>query len=128
MMQSDLDHLLNDLLVKWHRYSAGYSFGKGYPTSDATCRQSRTSKQYDYDNGAMDASVDQSIMEAFDAAIDQVEQPWRTALSLQARNLHTGNAVWVSPRLPVDPMERGVLLMEARNKLLKALAKAGVLS
>lgn len=128
MMQSDLDHLLNDLLAKWHRYCAGYSFGKGYPSSDVTCRQSRTSKQYDYDNGAMDASVDQSIMEAFDAAMDTIEQPWRTALSLQARNLHTGNSVWISPRLPADPIERGVLLMEARNKLLKVLAKDGVLS
>lgn len=128
MMQSDIDHLLNDHLARWHKWCSRYQFGKGYPSSDVTCRQSRTSKQYDYDNGAMDASVDDSIAEAFDAAMDRVEQPYRTALSIQARNLATGAAVWNSPRLPADPMERGALLLEARNKLLKVLAQDGVLS
>lgn len=127
-MQADIDNILNDLLAKWHRYCAGYSYGKGYPSADVSCRQSRTSRQYDYENGAMDASVDNAIMEAFDAAMDRVDQPWRTALSVQARNLHTGSAVWSSPRLPADPMERGVILLEARNKLMKALASCGVLS
>lgn len=127
-MQADIDNILNDLLAKWHRYCAGYSYGKGYPSTDVSCRQSRTSRQYDYENGAMDASVDNAIMEAFDAAMDRVDQPWRTALSVQARNLHTGSAVWSSPRLPADPMERGVILLEARNKLMKALASCGVLS
>lgn len=128
MMQSDLDMLLNDLLVKWHIYCAHYQYGKGYPSSDVTCRQSRTSKQYDYDNGAMDANVDNAIMEAFDAAMDKVEQPWRTALSVQARNLHTGSNVWSSPRLPSSVQERVVLLMEARNKIMKVLARDGILS
>lgn len=127
-MQADIDTILNDLLAKWHRYCAGYSYGKGYPSTDVSCRQSRTSRQYDYENGAMDASVDNAIMEAFDAAMDRVDQPWRTALSVQARNLHTGSAVWSSPRLPADPMERGAILLEARNKLMKALASCGVLS
>jgi len=128
MMQNELDTLLNDQLVKWHTYCARYQYGKGYPSSDVTCRQSRTSKQYDYDNGAMDAHVDNAIMEAFDAAMDKVEQPWRTALSVQARNLHTGSNVWSSPRLPSSAQERVVLLMEARNRLLKVLARDGILS
>lgn len=127
MMQNDIDHLLNDYLARWHKWCSRYRFGKGYPSSDVACRQSRTSKQYDYDNGAMDASVDDSIAEAFDAALDRIEQPHRTALSIQARNLATGSSVWSSPRLPADPMERGVLLMEARNKLLKVLASTGVM-
>lgn len=128
MVQNELDTLLNDLLAKWHRHCAGYSFGRGYPTTDVTCRQARTSKQYDYENGAMDANVDNAIMEAFDAAMDKVDQPWRTALSFQARNLHTGSNVWSSPRLPSSVQERVVLLMEARNKLMLVLARDGILS
>ncbi|KRB33362.1 hypothetical protein ASD94_21910 [Acidovorax sp. Root70] len=127
MMQNDIDHLLNDHLVRWHNWCSRYRFGKGYPSSDVTCRQSRTSKQYDYDNGAIDASVEDSIAEAFDAAMDRVEQPYRTALSIQARNLATGATVWNSPRLPADPMERSKILMDARNILLKVLASTGVM-
>lgn len=127
MMQSDIEHLLNDHLVRWHNWCSRYRFGKGYPSSDVTCRQSRTSKQYDYDNGAMDATVEDSIAEAFDAAMDKVDQPHRTALSIQARNLATGANVWSSPRLPPDPMERSKILMEARNILLKVLASTGVM-
>ncbi|WP_162255821.1 hypothetical protein [Acidovorax sp. Root70] len=126
-MQNDIDHLLNDHLVRWHNWCSRYRFGKGYPSSDVTCRQSRTSKQYDYDNGAIDASVEDSIAEAFDAAMDRVEQPYRTALSIQARNLATGATVWNSPRLPADPMERSKILMDARNILLKVLASTGVM-
>lgn len=127
MMQNDIDHLLNDHLVRWHKWCSRYRFGKGYPSSDVTCRQSRTSKQYDYDNGAIDASVEDSIAEAFDAAMDRVEQPYRAALSIQARNLATGATVWNSPRLPADPMERSKILMDARNILLKVLASTGVM-
>ncbi|WP_343735326.1 hypothetical protein [Acidovorax sp.] len=126
-MQNDIEHLLNDHLVRWHNWCSRYRFGKGYPSSDVTCRQSRTSKQYDYDNGAIDASVEDSIAEAFDAAMDRVDQPYRTALSIQARNLATNANVWNSPRLPTDPMERSKILMEARNILLKVLASTGVM-
>jgi len=128
MVQNELDTLLNDLLVKWHIYCSRYQFGKGYPSTDVTCRQSRTSKQYDYDNGAMDATVDDAIMAAFDAAMDKVEQPWRTALSVQARNLRTGANVWNSPRLPSNAIERAAILIEARNILLMVLARDGILS
>lgn len=127
-MQSDIDTVLNDLLASWHKWCSRYQFGKGYPSSDVACRQSKTSRQYDDQNGALDADVDQTIMEAFDAAMERVEQPWRTALSIQARNMATGAAVWSSPRLPQDPIERSILIMEARNKLMKVLALDGILN
>jgi hypothetical protein len=128
MMQNDIDHLLNDHLARWHKWCSRYQFGKGYPSSSATCRQSLTSKQYDYDNGAIDASVDDSIAEAFDACMDQLEPRHRTALSIQARNMATGISVWTSERLPSDPMERAELLGKARASILKILGRAGVLS
>jgi hypothetical protein len=128
MMQSDIDHLLNDHLVRWHHWSSRFQFAKGYPSSSASCRQSLTSKQYDYDNGAIDANVEDSIAEAFDACMDQMEATHRTALSIQARNLATGSNVWSSLRLPEDPMKRTAVLLEARSAILKALGRSGVLS
>lgn len=127
-MISDVDTVVNDLLVSWHKWCSRYQFGKAYPSSDVACRQSKTSRQYDDQNGALDADVDQTIMEAFDAAMERVDQPWRTALSIQARNMATGANVWSSPRLPQDPIERSILIMEARNKLMKVLAMDGILS
>ena len=124
----DINQVLNDLLARWHIWSSSYSFGKGYPSVDSACRDSRTSRQYDDTNGALDAGVENRIMEAFDAAVWTIPQPHLTAIQFQARNFHARVAVWKSPRLPEDDMERGVLLMEARNKLMRALARSGVMS
>lgn len=126
--EADLSQVLNDLLARWHRWSSSYSFGKGYPSVDSACRDSRTSRQYDDTNGALDASVENKIMEAFDAVVWTIPQPHLTALQFQARNFHARRAVWTSPRLPTDEMERSILLMEARNKLMRALARSGVMS
>jgi len=124
----DLNQVLNDLLARWHHWSSSYSFGKGYPSVDSACRYSRTSRQYDDENGALDSAVDNKIMEAFDAAVWTIPQPYLTAIQFQARNFHTRAQVWNSPRLPKNEVERSVLLMEARNKLMRALARSGVMS
>lgn len=128
----DINQALNDLLRQWHGHCRGYSMGKGYPSTDSACRYSRTSRQYDYENGAMDAAVDSKIMEAFDAVMwtmpNTEKQPFLAALQNQARNLWTGKQVWSSYRLPADPMARGAILMDARKMLMKGLARSGVLS
>ena len=123
-----LAHVLNDLLARWHQWSSSYSFGKGYPSVDSACRYSRTSRQYDDENGALDSAVDNKIMEAFDAAVWTIPQPHLTAIQFQARNFNSRAQVWNSPRLPADEIERGVILMEARNMLMRALARSGVMS
>lgn len=127
MMQNDIDVLLNDLLASWHKWASRYRYGKGYPAAAASCRPARASRQRDDENGALDAAIEDSRMEAMDAAMSRVPQPHLTALQFQARNMATGNSVWISPRLPADQMERAVLTLEARNKLLKELSKDGVL-
>lgn len=130
--EQEVNEALNDLLRRWHAHCLGYSPGKGYPSVDSACRYSRTSRQYDYENGAMDAAVDSKIMEAFDAVMwtlpNDKDYPYLAALQCQARNLWAGSQVWKSPRLPADPMARGVILMDARKMLLKGLARSGVMS
>ena len=126
--EQEVNEALNDLLRRWHAHCLANSPGTGYPSVDSACRYSRTSRQYDYENGAMDASVDSKIMEGVDGVMWNIQQPYLTALQFQARNLFTGKHVWTSPRLPIDPQERAVILMEARNILLRGLAKAGVMN
>lgn len=130
-MHDDLpgkDETLNDLLSRWHRWSCGYTFGKGYPTADSACRSARASRQYDDQNGALDAVIEQRIMEAVDAAVYQLQQPYLTAIQVLARNLYCGAQVWQSPRLPRDPLARGALVGQARKQLAGRLMDRGVMS
>jgi hypothetical protein len=130
--EAEINERLNDLLRRWHAHCLGYSPGKGYPSGDAVCRQAKSSSVWDGWNGAQDQAVEKKIMEGFDGVMWNIpntdKQPYLTALQFQARNLYTGKQVWTSPRLPADQMERGVLLMEARNLLLRALTRAGLMS
>lgn len=118
---------INDLLSMWHWWSAAGTFAAGYPSQTAACRQARASRQYDDANGSLDAYVDACLCEAVDAVLDQVDQPFRTALHIQARNLATGAQVWTSPRLPADREARALLLVQARTFFADRLALAGLM-
>ncbi len=130
--EAEINERLNDLLARWHARCQGYSAGKGYPSSDAVFGQSKSTSVWDSWNGAEEEAAQRRIMEGFDAVIwtmpNTDTQPFLTALQFQARNFSTRAQVWNSPRLPADDEERAVLLMEARNMLLRALARAGVMS
>jgi hypothetical protein len=126
MMRNDIDNILNDLLVSHHKWSRRIGFGKGYPGQSMTCKSARASRQYDDENGALDSGLEDSRMEAFDAVLYRIPQPFLTALQFQARNMATGLNVWSSPRLPLDIMERQVILLEARNKIMKELVLDGI--
>lgn len=126
-MQDDIQHLLSGLLADWHRYCLHTADRAGYAGRAAGFGQHRSSSQYDWQNGVESELVDKRIMEGFDVAINRVPQPWLTALQFEARNLAVRYQVWASPRLPADREEREVLILEARNRLLKELARDGVL-
>lgn len=127
MVRDDLQDVLSGLLQDWHHYCQRTYHRHGYPGKAPCFGQSRSNSQYDWENGNEDALVDKRIMQGFDAAANRVPQPWLTALQFEARNLAVRYQVWVSPRLPVDRAEREVMILEARNRLLKELAKDGVL-
>lgn len=117
---------INEWLCRWHAWSRAHVHSTGFYGVNPACRQSRASRQYDDENGSLDAHIESVEMEAVDAVMDAIPQPWRTALSVQARNLYTGASVWVSPRLPACQRERAVLLMEARNKFHLAMLRANI--
>ena len=125
-MRNDADELLNDLLRRWHIRAVSTPPQTGYYTSNPACKLFKTSRQYDDANGALDSDQDGQVLEAVGFAIDRLEQPWKTAVEFNARNLATGAAVWRSPRLPTDDMERAALVVESRGMLLVLLRSAGV--
>lgn len=125
--QRQLAEHINSLLSQWHAWSSHQIPVHGFPTVNATCRQSRTSRQYDDQNGGLDAHIDQVLMEAVDSVIDAIPQPWRTALAFQARNLHQNASVWSSPRLPSCAAQRADLVMAARKKFTDLLASRNLI-
>lgn len=126
-MNNDIQNVLSGLLADWHRYCQHTAHKHGYAGRAPGFEQCRSSSQYDWANGVEDEMVDRRIMQGFDAAIQRVPQPWFTALQFEARNLAVRHQVWASPRLPADKREREVLILEARVRLLRELAKDGVL-
>jgi hypothetical protein len=114
------------MLADWH-YCPAHRREHGFAGKAAGFGQCRSNSQYDWQNGVEDEMVDRRIMQGFDASIQRVPQPWFTALQFEARNLAVRYQVWASPRLPANREEREVLILEARVRLLKELAKDGVL-
>ena len=114
---------LNGLLSSWHVWSACFAYAQGYASTSATTRMCRCSRQYDDQNGSLDAHIDNVMMQAVDAVVQDIAQPYRTALMIQARNLAVGVSVWASPRLPACPAQRAMILMDAIKIFNAALAK-----
>ncbi len=126
-MQNDIQDVLSSMLADWHIYSVRTAPRSGYAGKAAGFGQSRSNSQWDWQNNIESELVDKRIMQGFDAAIQRIPQPWLTALQFEARNLAVRHQVWVSPRLPANREERELLILEARNRLLKELARDGVL-
>jgi hypothetical protein len=117
--------LLSDLLRQWHKWACGYKHVGGI-NSSPMFRYATASRGYEGDD-AIDSAIDSATCEAVDFQVMEMAPVHRTILQLQARNLVSGASVWSSPRLPADPEERAVILMEARNALMKRLIFCGVI-
>jgi hypothetical protein len=87
----------------------------------------RCSRQYDDQNGALDASLDNLQMQAVEFAVRQMADPYRSAIYVLARALYSGTAVFTSPRVPDDPVQRGLIVTNARHMLTVRLQSAGVM-
>ncbi|APW37643.1 hypothetical protein RD110_10940 [Rhodoferax koreense] len=90
-------------------------------------RNAKSSKQWDTTEDIVDAEINSKIMKAVDFQVSEMQDPYKAGIYVLARNCYTGRSVWMSPRLPQDPAERGVVLAEARTQLIKRLVSAGVM-
>lgn len=125
-MTDDQAAELDDILVRWHAWADRQVMVRGYASVAAGFSLYRSAGHWDAEPD--DELVERTLMHAVHRAIDAIEQPWRTAVHLQARNLVSGVDVWTSPRLPQDRAQREQLLDEARRMLLAGLQGEGMLA
>ena len=103
----------------WWRYERSHDLsGMGYPKISPSCAGYQASRQYDDANGAGDTDAIGKLAINIGHAIDRVDQPWRTALQIVAKNHALGAAVWRSPRLPEDTDERAFMVAEAIERFM----------
>lgn len=122
---------LDGLLREWHQWQIGYS---PIPTcgADPMFRNAKSGKGWDSTDQVIDDELHGSTMEAIDCQVQELPdvpllRPYRSAIYAIARNLHVNANVWMSPRLPKDVDERAVVIMEARNMLVRRLMAVGVM-
>ena len=95
-------------------------------------RNAKSGKGWDSTDQVIDDELHGSTMEAIDCQVQELPdvpllRPYRSAIYAIARNLHVNANVWMSPRLPKDVDERAVVIMEARNMLVRRLMAFGVM-
>lgn len=125
-MKDDTRELLDDILRRWHNWSAGYRAIADVGSSPMF-RQAKSGRQYESQYEIAEHQLDDSAMEAVDFHVYELSADHRTALQINARNIATGRSVWTSARLPADLQARAVLLGAARAALAGRLVEAGIL-
>ena len=125
-MNDDTRELLDDILRRWHNWSAGYRAIADVGSSPMF-RQAKSGRQYESQYEIAEHQIDDDAMAAVDFHVYELEPMHRTALQINARNIATGRSVWTSARLPTDLQARAVLLGEARTALAGRLVVAGIL-
>lgn len=119
--------MLDDLLCRWHTWQADYSPVRGHKGRALVCGDYNAGRHYDAENGVDDDAIERRTMQAVDSAISGLPDIERNAISMEARNLASGCALWRSPRLPADPAQRAVIVAQARAMLTRKLLQAGVM-
>jgi hypothetical protein len=125
-MKDDTRELLDDILLRWHRWSAGYRAIADVGSSPMF-KQCKSGRQYESQYEIAEHQLDDDAMKSVDFHVYELEPEHRTALQINARNLATGRSVWTSARLPTDLHARLVLLGAARTALAVRLVEAGIL-
>jgi len=126
MMRNENDSLLNDVLVSWHKWACGYKHVGGI-NSSPMFRDAKTSKGWDSLSDITDDTLSAATCEGVNFHIFELRDTYRTALQIYARNLVSGVSVWSSARLPSNSEERAILLLEAKNALMRRLLGAGII-
>ena len=134
MVVNDSSAILDDLLSRWHHWMKEKPLNGVDRLDDPAFRDTQSRSGWDSSDDIVDAQLLAHTMACIDFQVSGdgrgqggMEEPYRAAIYILARNCYTGHKVWMSPRLPQDPQERGVVIMEARNILTRRLISAGVM-
>lgn len=126
MIRDDFHDRLDDLLSRWHHWAKGYI---PVPTcgADPMFRNAKSPHSSHSAYEVTDAKVEQDQMAVLDFNVSEMKDPHRSAIYIHARNCYTGRNVWLSPRLPKDPIERAQILGDAKAILIGKLLSAGIM-
>lgn len=126
MLMTEANHILDDWLSRWHAWGKSYKANQ-QTARDPVFRDAKSGRGWDSIDEIIEDDLIGSTLESIDFHVSEMQDPYRAAIYVLARNLSTGRSVWLSPRLPQDPIERGIVVAEARNQLTKRLMAAGVM-
>jgi len=116
---------LDDLLSRWHHWSASRPISRGYAPKSLVCGDYKTSRQYDDENGALDSDLESATMRVVEFQVSELADPYRSCIHALARSLCCGYAVWSSPRVPAE--QRHEVEAKARVLIVARLIGAGVM-
>lgn len=125
-MHNDSRAILEDILSRWHFHCKTCQI-VSQPGADPMFRNAVSAKGWDSTSDIADDAVNAAQMKAVDFHVSEMQEPYKAAIYITARNCYTGRSVWLSPRLPADPAERGAIIGEAKRQLTKRLMMAGVM-
>ena len=117
---------LDSLLSQWHHWARSY-IPVPVCGADPMFRNAKSPHGYESAADVTDAAVERTQMKTVDFQVGEMQDPHRSAIYIHARNCHTGRNVWLSPRLPADPLERARILGEAKAILIAKLFSSGVM-
>jgi hypothetical protein len=124
---------LNDYLARWHAWSFPKPMNGTDHIADRTFKDADTYRGWETEDEIHARDWLKFVMKTLDFIVTGddkgqggMESPYKDAILIQARNLHTGFNVWVSKRLPSDSMKRVEILAEARTILMRRMNSAGI--
>ena len=127
LLEEQRQAALDDLLSRWHHWCMSERVAQGYEGEAAGFDAYQTSRQYDDQNGALDDAIENDIMTALNAIVDNMAATAQLVLRDQARALCLGVDVFRNPRLPASREVRGELLRQAREELIERLVAGGIM-
>ena len=116
----------DELLVMWHQWQTE-RVTRGWHRRALVVGDYRVTRQYDDQNGKLDAEIEHGLMKCVDFQVSEIVEPYRSALYCLAKALTIGVTVFTSPRLPSDKVERELIVVSARRIGIDRFHKAGLL-
>lgn len=120
----DQNAILDAILSQWHEWAKGEAHARGFSNTSAGLSGYRPSRQHNVDDLYVEA--DKSTMTTIDFQVSQMQDPYRAAIHMDAKNLAAGRHVFQSPRVPTG-IEGANILKTARAALILRLVGAGVI-
>lgn len=96
MKISEERQLADELLVEWHDWTASYRPALGMDRVSASCREARSSRQYEDSTEASCGRLHKNEMESVAYCVYQLPVPQQIAIGIEMKNRASRAKVWRS--------------------------------